>query len=56
VADREFTDDQLIEAIGQAIRARRFDVARDVVALLARQNPRAAQNIVDVLNVAAGRG
>lgn len=49
---REFTDDQIVDAIIAAITERRFVVLEGLVALLAMQNPARAAEVVATLRAA----
>ncbi len=46
---REFTDDQIVDAVTQAIADRRFDLVEGLVALLALQNPTRAQEVLTTI-------
>jgi DNA-binding transcriptional regulator YdaS (Cro superfamily) len=49
----EFTSEQILAGISQAIAERNFDAAIAMTKLLAVQDPHAAQSIVDVVTLAA---
>jgi hypothetical protein len=50
---REFTSQQILDGIAQAISERNFDAAISLTRLLAVQDPDAAQSVVDVVTLAA---
>lgn len=48
----EFTSEQILDAIAEAIRARDLDAVPGLVALLAIQDPAAAQAVLDTVEAA----
>jgi len=48
----EFTTEQILAGISHAIRERDFEVVPSLVKLLAAQDPRAAQGVLDAVSVA----
>lgn len=51
-AQREFTSEQILDAIAQAIRDRELEVVPGLVQLLALQDPAAAQAVLDTVELA----
>ncbi|GAB3156415.1 hypothetical protein GCM10027258_62820 [Amycolatopsis stemonae] len=56
--EREFTSDQIVESIGTALAEREFKIVLSLLKLLAAQEPRRAQEVLDVIEagLALGRG
>lgn len=52
VTGREFTPDEITEGIAQAIHDRQFDVVPGLIGLLAIQDPKRAQDVLDTFDLA----
>ncbi|WP_432846008.1 hypothetical protein ACQPXB_36045 [Amycolatopsis sp. CA-161197] len=50
MAEREFTPDQIEHGIACAVKERNFEVIPSLVELLAIQDPRRAQTVLDALH------
>lgn len=51
MSDHEFTPDQIVDGITHAIREREFDVVPSLIKLLAVQDPRRAQAVLNSIEV-----
>lgn len=52
----QFSDEQIELGIADAVRERKFEMVRSLLGLLAMQNPRRAQLILDAIYAVSGLG